>query len=56
MTYRPQWVLTFWGPDISWSTVQTVWLNMTALFKLAIWIMALLALWLTLWSRRLRHP
>jgi hypothetical protein len=56
MTSRPQWVLAFWGPDMTWATVQNIWLHMTADFKLAIWIMALLALWLTLWSRRLQRP
>lgn len=55
LSAKPSWILTLWGPDITWAAVQALWLNMIALVKVCIWIMALLAVWLTLWSRRLRR-
>ncbi len=55
LAYRPGWILTLWGPDITWPTVQIIWLCGIGVVKICIWIMALLAIWLTLWSRSLRR-
>ena len=55
MARRPAWILTLCGPDVTWATLQNLWLNMMVHFKLVIWLMALAALWLTLWSRRLQR-
>ena len=54
MSAQPAWLLTLWGPDIAWHTVQRVWFWGVAIFKLCLWFLALLALWLTLWARQLR--
>jgi hypothetical protein len=54
MNSKPEWLLDLWGPNTDWSFVQSVWFWMTAIFKLCVWIMALVVLWLTLWARRLR--
>jgi hypothetical protein len=47
-------LLALWGPDANWPFVQTVWFWGMAAFKLFLGILALMALWLSLWARRLR--
>ncbi len=54
MSAHPAWLLWLWGPDASWPFVRTVWFWATALFKIFLWILAVIALWLTFWSRKLR--
>ena len=54
MSARPAWFLSWCGPEITWSFLQTVWFWAIAIMKLSLWFMALAVLWLTLWSRRLR--
>jgi hypothetical protein len=54
MSTRPGWLLSLWGPDTTWSFVQSVWFWATAIFKFCLWLLALLVLWLTLWSRQLQ--
>ena len=52
---RPAWLLTMWGQgDVSWSFVQTVSIWFVGVFKLFIWFLILIVLWLTLWARQLR--
>ena len=55
MRHKPAWVLELWGSDMQWATIQTVGLWLTGVLKLCIWIAAMIALWLTLWARRLRQ-
>jgi hypothetical protein len=55
MHNKPACVLALWGGDIEWTTVQTIWLWMVAVFKLCVWIAAMVVVWLTLWARRLRR-
>ena len=43
---RPAWLLSLWGPDVSWEFVANVWFWGVAAFKLIVW--------LTLWARQLR--
>jgi hypothetical protein len=44
-----------WGQgDVSWAFVQTVSLWFMGVFKLFMWFLILVALWLTLWARQLR--
>jgi hypothetical protein len=52
---RPAWLLGMWGQDLSWDFLQTVSLWFMGVFKLLIWILILVALWLTLWARQLRR-
>ena len=55
MSARPAWLLSLcWGPDTTWSFVQTVWFWGIAIMKICIWPLALVTLWLTLWARQLR--
>lgn len=51
---RPAWLLMMWGPDVSWDFLQTVSLWFMGVFKLSIWLLLLVVLWLTLWARQLR--
>jgi hypothetical protein len=51
---QPPWLLSMWGPDLSWAFIQSVWFWAIVAFKLIVWVMALAALWLTLWARQLR--
>jgi hypothetical protein len=51
---RPAWILSLWGPHIEWPFVQVVWFWGIAAMKLLLWLVVLIALWLTLWARQLR--
>jgi hypothetical protein len=51
---RWAWMLSLWGPDVSWAFFDRACLAALAVFKIAIWLMALASLWLTLWAKRLR--
>jgi hypothetical protein len=53
VTTRPPWLVSLWG-DVTWEFIQTVSLWFLGAFKFILWILALLALWLTLWARQLR--
>jgi hypothetical protein len=55
MSARPAWLLSMWGQgDINWDFVQTVSLWFLGIFKLCIWLLVLVVLWLTLWAWQLR--
>ena len=42
------------GLTSTWVFVQTVWFWAIAVLKFIMWLMVLVALWLTLWARQLR--
>jgi hypothetical protein len=52
---RPAWYLPLLGPGVSWEEFQRVGLWAVATFKMCLWLMALVVVWLTLWSRRLQR-
>jgi hypothetical protein len=54
MHTHPAWILAMWGPDTDWAFVHIVWFWAIALLKFILWLMILIALWLTLWARQLR--
>ena len=54
VTTRPVWLMMMWGPDVSWDFMQKVSLWFMGAFKLFMWILFLIVLWLTLWARVLR--
>jgi hypothetical protein len=54
MSSRPSWLPAMWGQGIGWETIQSLWLWITAIFKLCLWLMALVMICLTLWSHGLR--
>jgi hypothetical protein len=43
------------GPGITWETVRLIWLWIMAIFKMCLWLMTLVVIWLSLWARRLRR-
>ena len=51
---RPAWLLSMWGRDVTWDFMQTVSLWFLGVFKLFLWFLILVVLWLTLWARQLR--
>ena len=54
MASKPAWMLRFWGGgDVHWSSIQTIWIWITAVFKMIVWVAAMLVIWLSLWARRL---
>ena len=54
MSLHPAWLLRLWGPEASWPFVRTVWFWAIVFFKAFLWMLAVIALWLTLWSRKLQ--
>ena len=36
MSSQPAWLLTLWGPDVSWAFVQNLWLWVMAIFKMCV--------------------
>lgn len=54
VTARPAWMLAMWGPHVGWDFMQTVSLWFLGVFKLFLWFLFLVALWLTLWARQMR--
>jgi MFS family permease len=54
MSAHPAWMLAWCGPDITWSFFQTVWFWTIAILKACVWLLILVALWLTLWAKQLR--
>jgi hypothetical protein len=55
MSARPAFLLALWGEGaVSWDFVQTLSFWFVGVFKLCIWLLMLVVLWLTLWARQLR--
>ena len=56
LSAQPRWLLAMWGQgDVSWAFMQTVSLWFMGAFKLGLWLLILVVLWLTLWARELRR-
>ncbi len=56
MKNQPKWIMRLWGGgDLGWNDVQDVCLLFFGIFKLVLWVTVMLAIWLTLYSRRLRR-
>jgi hypothetical protein len=55
LSTKPRWLLTLWDPGITWETVRLIWLWIMAIFKMCLWLMTLVVIWLSLWARRLRR-
>lgn len=54
MSFQPGWILSMWGPGVTWEFVQMVWFWAVAGAKFFLWLLFFVALWLTLWARQLR--
>jgi hypothetical protein len=50
---KPAFILSMWGPNFDWTFVQMVWFWAIAILKFIVWLLALVALWLSLWARQL---
>jgi len=55
MAARPAWMLSLFGPDISWSMIQTITLWFVSAFKLCLWLILMAATFLSMWARQLRR-
>ncbi len=54
MKAKPGWFLAVWGEGATWPQIQDIWLRTIIDFKLLVWMLALLLVWLSLWSRQLK--
>ena len=54
MSNQPAWILALCGRDVSWPDLQNLSLWILSVFKMCVWLMFLVVLWLTLWARQLR--
>ena len=55
MHVRPGWILTCCGGNVTWDTLQTLYLWFFGAIKMLLFVCLILVVWLTLWSRRLRR-
>ncbi len=54
MSARPPWLESLFGTGVSWEYVQNVRFWIVSVFKMCIWLLVLVVIWLTLWARQLR--
>jgi hypothetical protein len=54
MHARPDWVPALWA-GMPWERIQMVVFRMMAVFRLLIWVMFLIVVWLTIWSCKLKR-
>jgi hypothetical protein len=50
---RPDWVQAMW-PGYTWESIQIVWFWAIAAMKFLVWLLVIVALWLTIWAKQLR--
>ena len=53
VSIRPAWYGSLLGPGMAWDELQTVGLWAIAIFKMCLWLIGVVVVWLTLWSRQL---
>jgi hypothetical protein len=53
MSARPPWLQWMFGSGVSWDYVQNVWFWAISIFKMCVWLLALMVVWLTLWANQL---
>jgi hypothetical protein len=51
---HPSVMLALSGPDVTWSTLETISLQAIAAFKVALWLQAAILGWAALWGAALR--
>ena len=54
MSSRPAWMQSILGPGVTWEYVQNITFWAVSIFKVCIWLTALVVVWLTIWARQLR--
>lgn len=50
---QPSALLCWWGGGFSWPEIRAVWLWAMSAYKLIVAMMIFIAIWLTLWARKL---
>lgn len=56
MHVQPEWLRTLWGGGpLTWDGIQTICLWFFGIFKLVLWAMLMIVLFLTLWLRQLKR-
>ena len=53
MSARPAWLQSMFGPGVTWEYVQNIGFWIVSVFKMWIWLLALVVVWPTLWARQL---
>ena len=51
--YRPEWIRTLWGSGTTWEQIHWIMLIFTAVFKIILFTLVMVAIWLTIWGRKL---
>jgi hypothetical protein len=54
MSARPTWFQSLLSPGMTWEMIQTITLWIVSVFKMCIWLLFLIVVWLSLWARQLR--
>jgi len=55
MHTRPEWLRTLWGGGIiTWEKIQTVYIWFFGAFKVVLWAVLMVTVFLTLWARNLK--
>jgi hypothetical protein len=54
LSARPAWFQSLWGPDVDWAFIRSVWFWGIVVLKFVMWLLALVAIWLSLWAGQLR--
>ncbi|MEI6806588.1 MAG: hypothetical protein WCK49_08815 [Myxococcaceae bacterium] len=54
MAKQPEGLLALLGPDMSWEAFQEICIWFATAFKLAIWVLFLLVVWVSLWAKQSR--
>lgn len=55
MNARPDWVLAMVGKGVSWPFLQKVIVLAVTGLEMGVWLMAVVVIWLTLWSREMHR-
>ena len=56
LSARPDWMMALWGEgNLTWDRVHETLLSYWSTWKIVVWTIALVAIWLTLWARRLER-
>jgi hypothetical protein len=55
LSAKPDWLLKIWGPGTTWETVRLIWFWVMDIFKMCLWLMALVVIWLSLWARQMKR-
>lgn len=52
--YRPGWILALWGAGTTWEQIHWIMLIFTAVFKVILFTLLMVTIWLTIWGRKLK--